>query len=141
MIDAETKNTIVPEFTLKTLKMSGQHMTNEQLLNMKDHECDSSRRKDCADCQMQQAVGGIGAISSQGDSESQNNYGTSNSQYYDRSHVTELRDQITHLETVNSKLVPDLEKYEAEIYDLKHKLKDYQSDQKQKDRECYKLQQ
>jgi len=44
--------------------------------------------------------------------------------------VTELRDQITHLETVNSKLVPDLEKYEAEIYDLKHKLKDYQSDQK-----------
>ena len=117
MIEAGTKTAIVPEFTLSEVKMSEeQHMASEQLLNINSHECESSRQQDCADRQM----------SSQGDSESLNNYGTTNSHYY-KSHLNELRDQIIHLETVNSKLVPDLENYEAEIYDLKYKMKEYQS--------------
>ena len=60
----------IAEFTLQELKMTGQHMTTEQLMQLKNHECDSSRRKECPDCIMAQAVGGLGPMSSQGDSES-----------------------------------------------------------------------
>ena len=59
--------------------------------------------------------------SSQGDSESQNGYGGTNSHYYIK-HLNELRDQVTHLETVNSKMVPDLEQYDKENYELKEKM-------------------
>ena len=42
--------------------------------------------------------------------------------------MQEMRDHINHLETVKSKLVPDLEKYEAEIYDLKIKVREYEAE-------------
>ena len=90
-------------------------------MQLKYHECDNSRggkQGDCAECMMVQAIGGLagaGGLSSQGDSEQlQNSYRDTNSQYY-RSQMQEMRDHINHLETVKSKLVPDLEKYEAEI--------------------------
>ena len=47
---------------------------------------------------------------------------------------------MSHLETIKSKLLPDLEKYEAEIYDLKQRVKEYETELNTKDRECYNLQ-
>ena len=74
---------MVPEFTLSELKLTGQNMTMEQVMNLRNHECDGSLRQDCPECAMAQAIGGVGGLSSQGDSESiQNGYGTSNSLYY-----------------------------------------------------------
>ena len=54
--------------------------------------------------------------------------------------MTELRESIAHLETVNSKLVPDLERYEKEIYELREQKAALQTELKEKDRECYNLQ-
>lgn len=54
--------------------------------------------------------------------------------------MLELREQIRHLETVNSKLVPDLERYEAEIYELRETIQLLGSELKEKDRESYQLQ-
>ena len=69
----------------------------------------------CKECVLHQVMSGT---SSQGDSESQYTYGVTNSHYYNKQ-IGELRDQVTHLETVNSKMVPDLEQYDTENYELK----------------------
>ena len=45
------------------------------------------------------------------------------------------------METVNSKLLPDLEKYESEIYELKEQALALKHELKEKDRECYNWQQ
>ena len=54
--------------------------------------------------------------------------------------VFELRERIRHLETLNSKLVPDLERYELENYELKEQAQLLRDEIKHKDRECYNLQ-
>lgn len=53
--------------------------------------------------------------------------------------MQELRDQVSHLEIIKSKLLPDLERYEAENYDLKQRVKEYETELNTKDRECYNL--
>ena len=55
-------------------------------------------------------------VTSSNDGES--HFGGGNSYYYQQT-IVELREHIRHLETVNSKLLPDLERYEAEIYELR----------------------
>ena len=116
---------------------------------MKYDECESGRAasgKEYGECMIAQAVGmagaggGLNCSSQGGDSESlQNGYKDTSSQYY-RAQMQEMRDHINHLETVKSKLLPDLEKYEAEIYDLKTKVKEQESELKAKDRESYNYQ-
>ena len=44
------------------------------------------------------------------------------------------------MEILNSKLVPDLERYEADIYELKQRVSGLNGELKEKDRECYNLQ-
>ena len=44
---------------------------------------------------------------------------------------------MKHLEILNSKLVPDLERYEAEIYELKEEVQYLRKALQDKDRECY----
>ena len=138
---------VIPEFTLDEMKLTSEHMTTEQLMRLKYDEDESGRAasgKDYGECMIAQAVagagGGLNCSSQGGDSESlQNGYKDTSSQYY-RAQMQEMRDHINHLETVKSKLLPDLEKYEAEIYDLKTKVKEQESELKAKDRECYNYQ-
>ena len=53
--------------------------------------------------------------------------------------VTDLKEQIEHLRIVNSKLMPDLERQESEIYDLRDQLEALQTELQEKKRECYHL--
>ena len=54
--------------------------------------------------------------------------------------IIDLQHQIKHLEAVNSKLVPDLEAYEAQIYELREKVSELELELKEKDRESYNMQ-
>ena len=152
-VDPGTKTAnVIPEFTLDEMKLTGEHMTTEQLMQLKYDEFESGRaansRTDFGDCLIAQAAsmagagGGLNCSSQGGDSESLqggNGFKDTSSQYY-RAQMQEMRDHINHLETLKSKLVPDLERYEAEIYDLKIKVKEQETELKAKDRECYSYQ-
>ena len=54
--------------------------------------------------------------------------------------ISELQFQIRHLEALNSKLLPDLENYEAQIYELGQEKMQLNVQIKEKERECYNLQ-
>ena len=59
--------------------------------------------------------------------------------HYYRQHVIELREQLLHQETANSKLVLDIEKQTQQIYELRDQLLAAQNELSNKDRECYSL--
>ena len=124
-----------PQFSLKDLNLKFMPNTqSEQKFNGKRDFVSS----DCQECCNAHTSINLSQnnISSTGDSEAA---GLGNIQYY-KQKITELRESIVHLETVNSKLVPDLERYEKEIYELREQKVALQTELKEKDRECYNLQ-
>ena len=129
----------ISKFNLRDLKHAQElNSLHNEMMDVDVGEADMSGVQEGHGYCLQDPNSGISSNEEES-SEMQERDGGANNQYYQKQ-CKYLQEQVQHLETVNSKLLPDLERQEQDIYQLKEQVQELQQELNEKDRECYNLQ-